>query len=76
MFHSEGVCRVLAVEAQRYGTDTPAFGKVAAMIGGGLLASRGERWQRHWRRAWSGCTLGVRTAVWLRDPIGLVVRAR
>ncbi len=34
------------------------------MIGGGLLASQGERWQRDWRRAWSGCTLGVRSAVW------------
>ncbi|MFN2555445.1 MAG: cytochrome P450 [Nitriliruptorales bacterium] len=49
VFHPEGVRRVLAGEAERYGKDTPTFREVASMIGGGLLTSQGERWQRQRR---------------------------
>lgn len=49
VFHPEGVRRVLAVEAERYGKDTPAYQEVAAMIGDGLLTSEGERWRRQRR---------------------------
>lgn len=49
VFHPEGVRRVLAVEAERYRKDTPTYQEVAAMIGGGLLTSEGERWRRQRR---------------------------